>query len=260
MNQANINIHNSTAELYQALAYRWTTMAHQAIKDHGAFHVALAGGGTPKQLYQLLATEAFAATLPWQQTHIYFGDERCVAPEHNDSNYRMASLALLNHVPIPAQNIYRIAGENPQHEQAAADYEKILQQHLPQDDNGYHFDLVLLGLGPDGHIASLFPDTAILNIDNRLAAAVYVEKFSSWRISLTFPIIKQARHLLLVVAGSGKAEIIRQVLGHDTVTHLFPVQHISPQSEWHLDRDAASLLSSEHQISYKEYYDHNSGC
>jgi len=250
-----IIIHNNVADLYQALVTRWATIADQAIKERGSFHVALAGGSTPEKFYQLLAT--MVDTLPWLQTHIYFGDERCVAPDHSDSNYRMASQALLAQVPIPEHNIHRMAGENPNHEQAAADYQQSLEQSLPQDTHGYHFDLVLLGLGPDGHIASLFPDTDILKLHQQLVAPVYVEKFSSWRISITFPVLAQARHVLLIVAGSGKAEIVKQVLGEKSADFNYPVQQINTDTEWHLDKAAASLFKP---VTSKDYYDQDSGC
>jgi len=260
MNIDNINIYDTAATLNQAVATRWATIAADAIAAGGAFHVALAGGSTPKQLYSLLASREIAATLPWQQTHIYFGDERCVAPDHVDSNFNMARQALLDHVPIPAQQIHRIHGEDPEPATAALAYHNSLQQNLPHDKHGYHFDLVLLGLGNDGHIASLFPDTAILTQMTQLAAAVYVDKFSSWRISVTYPVLEQAHHVLLVVVGTGKADIVSQILSADSGTARYPVQRIADRSEWHLDHAAAVLVESELLSLLRHDYDQDSGC
>ena len=260
MNRPRIRIYNTLDDLNQSLVTRWSALAGRAIKDRGSFHVALAGGSTPMQLYQLLASRDIQSTLPWQQTHVYFGDERCVPPDHVDSNFRMANQALFGHVPLPSQNIHRIAGENPDHAQAAADYQQVLIQHLPFDDDGYHFDLVLLGLGADGHIASLFPDTTILDRRDCLAAAVFVEKLDRWRISITFPLFEQARHVLLAVAGSDKADIINTLLGTGGGTGQYPAQRISQHSEWYLDREAASRLPSELQSGNNDDYDHNTGC
>ena len=256
----NINIYDSAATLNQAVTTRWATIAAEAVAARGAFHVALAGGHTPKQLYTLLASREIATTLPWQQTRIYFGDERCVAPDHADSNFNMARQALLAHVPIPAQHIHRIHGEHRKPATAAHDYQHLLQQNLPHDEQGYHFDLVLLGLGNDGHIASLFPETAILNQATQLAAAVYVDKLSSWRISVTYPALEQAHNVLLIVVGTDKAEIVSQILSDNSGKERYPVQRIADRSEWHLDHAAAVLIESDILSQMRRDYDQDSGC
>lgn len=260
MNTDKFYIYDTVTTLNQAVATRWAALAAEAVADHGGFHVALAGGNTPRQLYALLASQEIAATLPWQQTHIYFGDERCVPPDHEDSNFNMARQALLDHVPIPAQQIHRIHGENDDPATAARDYDRLLQSALPHDPHGYHFDLVLLGLGNDGHIASLFPDTSILQQSKQLAAAVYVDKLSSWRISVTYPLLEQAHHVLLIVAGTGKAEIVSQILSDESGKLSYPVQRIAADSEWHLDQAAAVLIEAEILSSLRNDYDQDSGC
>jgi len=260
MNNANINIYNTVTTLNEAIVTRWATIAADAIANHNGFHVALAGGSTPKLLYQLLATKEIAETLPWQQTHIYFGDERCVAPDHNDSNFNMARQSFLNHVKIPAANIHRVHTELSDPQQAASDYQADLQQHLPHDASGYHFDLVLLGLGPDGHIASLFPETAILQEREKLVDAVFVEKFSSWRISITYPMLEHAQNVLLLVAGSNKAEIVNDVLTHTQTTPKYPVDKISHHCEWHLDNTAAALIPYELLSKTRTNHDQDIGC
>jgi len=260
MKQTAIRIYNQLDGLNLALVSRWSAIAGQSIKERGEFHVALAGGKTPTRFYQLLASKAIASTLPWSQTHIYFSDERCVAPDHADSNFHMAKDALLDHVPLPAQQIHRIRGEDPDHAQAAADYQQQLIRHLPADADGYHLDLVLLGLGTDGHIASLFPHTSILEERDALVAAVTVEPRDRWRISMTFPLLEQARHVLIVVAGSDKAQIIEDILGPDAVDHHYPAQRIEHLCEWHIDNEAADRLSPGFQARINDYYDQNSGC
>jgi len=212
------------------------------------FTIALAGGTTPKVLYQLLATEELSQQIPWQQIHVYFGDERSVGPEHEDSNYRMACEALLNHVAIPSENIHRIQGEANNIKSAAASYAQELDQGLSKNEDNYpQFDLVLLGLGPDGHVASLFPDTDILKQKDAWADAVWVEKLSTWRVSITYPLINHAKHVWLFVAGETKANIIEQVLGDKAEEFSYPVQGIEAQGQllWFLDEAAASKLDKD---------------
>ena len=238
------HIFTNNQALFEASATHLCAIATEAITDHGSFHLALAGGSTPEGLYRLLATDEFATAIHWEKVHIYFGDERCVAPENSDSNYRMAKESLLQHIPIPTTQIHRIEGEiDPT--QAAAAYAGVLAQHLPQTNNGaLQFDLILLGMGPDGHTASLFPDTDILGETESPVAAVYVDKLQCWRISLTLPLINQARHVMLLVAGAQKADVIRHVWHHIEGANILPVQRVKPAGEllWMLDSEAARLL------------------
>lgn len=225
------------AALYRAVAERLLALGEQAIAARGAFHLALAGGATPRGLYALLAGPGLAGRLDWTRVQLYFGDERCVAPDHPDSNYRMVREALLDHLPVAPQ-VHRIAGERAPG-QAAADYAALLASQLPDGV----FDLVLLGLGPDGHIASLFPGSAALDERRATVAAVYLPLLDAWRISLTLPLLNRARHLLLLVSGAAKAAVVRQAL-HDATAAL-PVQRLRPHGtlEWFLDAAAAARLA-----------------
>ncbi|MEW6353915.1 MAG: 6-phosphogluconolactonase [Pseudomonadota bacterium] len=231
-------------ELSAQAAARWVALAGQAIAARGWFHVALSGGSTPRHLYERLARAEFAARVDWRRVHIYFGDERCVAPDHPDSNFRMAREALLQHVPIPAAQVHRIETEQGDPRAAAYAYEQTLLRHMPAPHGRVQCDLMLLGLGPDGHTASLFPDTPILNERERLVAAVYVEKLQAWRISMTFPMIDHSRHILVMVAGRDKADVVRQALRGDTRAPRLPVQMIEAEGdvEWYMDRAAAQQL------------------
>lgn len=227
-----------TAEaLYQGAAERWILAAREAIRQTGAFHVALSGGSTPKGLYQLLASDPYASRIDWSRVHVYFGDERCVPMDHPESNYRMAREALLDAVPVPPGQVFRIRAELPDPESVAADYGQTLQSRLPE---GNQLDLILLGVGTDGHTASLFPGTSILAVRDRLAAAVYVEKLSAWRISMTYPAIEQARQVLFLVSGAAKAPVIASILSAPEGS-IFPVQGLRAAGEvnWYLDRAAA---------------------
>lgn len=228
----------------RAAALRWEEVAREAVQARGAFHVALAGGSTPRTLYALLATPAWRKRFDWGSTWVWFGDERCVPPDHPDSNYRMALETLLSPLEIPASRVQRIETERGP-EAAAADYDARLRSLLPRGehrDDPPRFDLVLLGLGDDGHVASLFPDTPILDEHAALAAAVFVPKLDAWRVSLTFPVIDAARHVALLVAGAGKAEIVARV--HAGRAEATPVRRLRPRGrlEWFLDREAARGL------------------
>lgn len=230
--------------LNQAAADFFLISARAAVARQGAFHVALAGGSTPQALYELLAMPEYIETVPWESVHIYFGDERSVPPDHKESNYKMAYDALLSHVPIPESQIHRIKAEYSDAHSAATDYSTRLRDCLPLSVSGeVEFDLILLGIGPDGHTASLFPNTDILHEHNALVAAVYVEDKATWRVSLTFPVLDQARQLLFLVAGSNKAEVVCQVLGHAVNDTIFPVQQIKNRQQlWLIDQEAAELL------------------
>lgn len=250
MHHTGLEIYTNASALCEAAANRVMDLAEDAITDQGEFHIALAGGSTPRMLYSLLALSPYKEGLNWQQFHVYFGDERCVAPDHDDSNFKMASDSLLSHIPIPQANIHRIPAELDDHDVAAQQYAETLAHHIPCVYEFPMFDLILLGIGPDGHIASLFPGTPALDENNRLTAAVYVKKFDSWRISLTYPVINNASHIIVFASGEGKADIVQSVLGDkpnnnqgDNAT-LFPVQRIQPRAEmtWFVDAAAAKYI------------------
>ena len=244
-----IRVFSDQQKLGIAFAERWIILSDQVIAARGQFHVALTGGSTPRRLYEILASAEFVDRVAWRQVHIYFGDERCVPPDHVDSNFRMANEALLRHVPIPAEQIHRMQGEISDAHEAARAYVDILVTHAPIGaDGNVKFDLVLLGLGTDGHIASLFPATPILQEREQLAAAVYVEKLQSWRISVTLPTINNARQILMLVAGEAKAEIVRLALEKEPQSPPLPVQMIAPAGgmDWYLDQAAAQQIAGNH--------------
>jgi 6-phosphogluconolactonase len=234
MSEPITQIYPDAAELARAAAERFIAIAEDAIVTRGQFTVALAGGSTPRATYALLASDEFATRLNWQHVHIFWGDERCVPPDHPDSNYRMAREALLDHVPVPTGNIHRVQGELKP-ERAASIYQDELKAVLGSDGQ---FDLILLGMGTDGHTASLFPGTTALEERKRAAVAVYVEKLQSWRVTLTLPVINAARHVLFLVSGESKAAALAQI----NVGEPLPASLVRPshgQLTWLVNQDAA---------------------
>lgn len=228
--------------LSRAAAQRFVELATHYIASHGRFNVALAGGSTPRRLYEYLASAEFSSQLDWSRLHIYFGDERSVAHDHPDSNYRMAREALFDHVLIPPAHIHPFETQLDVRRAAAA-YARLLHQSLPLTEGLPRFDLILLGMGPDGHTASLFPATCILH-DERLAAAVYVEKLHTWRLSLTYPVINNADHVWLLVTGENKSQVLGELNG--PTSDRYPVSKIKPRGEllWYLDTAVAAGLET----------------
>ena len=226
---------------------RFVELYTTATNAHGLFHVALSGGSTPANLYQALVTHISAQTIDWQKVHIYFGDERMVPADHPDSNYRMARQALLDHVAIPDTNIHPIPTDCDDFEDCAQRYTDTLMAQLPLTREGVPvFDLILLGIGPDGHTASLFPGTPILLEYKRPVAAVHVADKNSWRISLTYPVLNHARHLLVLASGAAKKQVIHDLFGHEAAEIDYPVANIQAMGsmEWLIDTDAAQDLST----------------
>lgn len=240
------HIYPDADALNHAVAQCWVDLAGQAIAANGEFHVALSGGTTPRALYERLASAEFVSRIAWPQVHVWFGDERMVAPDHADSNYHMAQQALLRHVPLVPANIHRIEGERVVACEAAQAYQSQLVAYLPLSTQGVpQFDLVLLGLGPDGHVASLFPGTAILQERARYVGAVFVQKLNAWRISLTLPVIDNARHVVVLVSGVGKAGIVREIFAAQAKGGArHPAEMINPAGvmDWYLDTAAAQYI------------------
>jgi 6-phosphogluconolactonase len=220
--------------------------AQEAVSLRGRFSVALAGGATPRTLYRSLTSAAFIKKIPWKSVHLFWGDERAVPPDHPDSNYHLAEEALISHVPIPSENVHRMPGEWSDLQAAADKYEKTLRDFFnPSDEEWPSFDLVLLGIGPDGHTASLFPGSPVLKETVRWVAAPYVEKLKTARLTLTLPVLNHARWVLFLVAGKEKASIMREVHSDDPPSTDLPARMVQPRKGerlFFLDQDAAGLI------------------
>lgn len=221
--------------------------AREAMAAHGSFSIALSGGSTPKAIFELLARDHAAGGCPveWEKAHAFFGDERCVPQDHPDSNYRMASEALLSKVPIPPPQVYRVQtelGETTAAERCIADLRKVCQ---PASGAVPRLDLIMLGMGNDGHTASLFPETTALNEQNAWVVANWVPKLSAHRITFAYPLINAAKEVLFIAGGAEKASMLRNVLRGDPSGQTYPSQNIKPANGklvWLVDEAAAALL------------------
>jgi 6-phosphogluconolactonase len=224
--------------LVRHAAEDFVRVGNECIAEHGCFSVALSGGSTPLALYQLLASEVYAAALDWSRVHLFWGDERCVPPDSPDSNYGAAMRTGLDRLSIPAGQIHRIHAEEHIEANALA-YDRLLREALPRG----RLDLLLLGIGEDGHTASLFPHTRALHETQALCVANWVEQKETWRVTLTYPGIGLADRIWFLVTGPSKADILAEVL--TDLSGQFPASCIGSgdhPATFMVDREAASLL------------------
>jgi len=239
-----IQVLHTPDHLFAAAAEEFVRVGKDAISAHRRFTVALSGGSTPRGLYAFLAKQH--KKFPWDQTFLFFGDERHVPADHDESNYRMVNETLLKKIRIPAGNVHRVKAENRDAHAAAAEYEEDLRRFFElKNDDFPSFDLILLGMGPDGHTASLFPDSQALKEQSRLVVANWVEKVKAYRITLTLPVLNHAAEVAFLVAGDDKADMIEQVL-EASATPPFPAQRVRPTEGrllWLLDEAAAARLT-----------------
>jgi 6-phosphogluconolactonase len=246
MSQPEIVVQSTPAELAQGAAERFVLTVSGAQRDGGVARVALSGGSTPRALFTLLASDEYAHKLDWQSIDIFWGDERTVPPDHADSNYRMAHETLLSKLTVPEARIHRMRGElDPV--VAAGDYSLVLQQVFELTTPGAipRFDLILLGLGPDGHTASLFPHTSALDVRDQLVVANPVPQQQTTRLTLTVPVLQAAANVHFLVAGSDKAPAVHRAIEGDWDPEETPSQYLRQahgQVTWLLDRAAAADL------------------
>jgi 6-phosphogluconolactonase len=252
---AQVRVYRDSDELALKAARHFARLADQYCIGCDRFTVALSGGSTPRKMFSILAEEPFLDTVPWSSIYFFWGDERCVPPDHPDSNYLMARETLLSKVPVPNENIFRVPAENPDPNRAAEEYAETLTQFfLARASKSAtapltsvpRFDLVLLGMGPDGHTASLFPHTSALQNEEDMVAANFVEKFNAYRITLTAKTINNARNVTFVVAGADKAEALKDVIEGSYQPEVYPSQLIRPRNGtllWMVDEAAAALLA-----------------
>lgn len=209
----------SVAALTEAAARHIVALARASIAARGRFTLALSGGSTPKPLFRLLATE-YAHSINWAAVHVFWSDERCVPPTSADSNYKLAHDLLLAHVALPPEQIHRLSGEDDP-TQAAEDYGQVLRMIFGGPPR---FDLILLGMGDDGHTASLFPGTSALTVADRWVVANYVEKASMWRLTFTYPTLYAAREIMVLIAGADKQPIYDHV--RTDAQPPYPIQQV----------------------------------
>ncbi|HEY8561326.1 MAG TPA: 6-phosphogluconolactonase [Pyrinomonadaceae bacterium] len=244
-----IKVFANIEELNNFAAEKFIEIGNEAIKKRAAFTVALAGGSTPKALYRLLAAEPFSKRIDWSRIYFFLGDERNVPADDAESNFRMISESLFEPLRIPQTNIFPWrAGEKPP-EETAKEYEIAMSWIFVEDEQEKTrpvFDLILLGMGADGHTASLFPYTEALSVSDRFAVANPVEKLCATRLTLTYPVINYAANVIFLVAGAEKAETLKAVLEGDFAPEKYPSQNVLPRNGnlfWLVDGGAASLLN-----------------
>ncbi len=242
-----LEVYDTPHTLVEAVAVQVQQLLSRAVAGRGAASLAFSGGSTPRHIYELLATDRFRAKIDWNRVHCFLGDERCVPPFHPESNFRMISDALLNKITIPDKNVHRVKTELPP-EEAAEAYEKEIRNLFQLKTGEFpEFDVLLLGMGEDGHTASLFPGTTAVNETEKLATAVQGPTVKIPRVSLTFPTINHAAEIIFIVSGKGKAAILQQVL-NGTVMN-YPAQMVNPlkgRLTWMVDHNATMQLEGVH--------------
>ncbi|MDX5437496.1 MAG: 6-phosphogluconolactonase [Pontibacter sp.] len=238
-----LHIFEDKAQLSKAAAALFLKKAREAVEQRGRFTVALTGGSSPVQLYTMLAESPYLEQVPWQQTFVFWGDERWVPLTDDRSNAKMALDTFLSKVPVPQEQIYPMWEESTTPEAFAAKYEQLLQEHFGQQEP--QFDLILLGMGDDGHTASLFPGTEVLNEQKRWVQAYYLEPQAMYRVTLTAPLINQAKTICFLTFGSNKANALHEVLEGAQNPVQYPSQLIKPEhgeTLWFVDESAAEKL------------------
>jgi 6-phosphogluconolactonase len=242
-----VEILEDAAAVAREGAVRFVALARKAVAERGAFHVSLSGGKTPAQLFRVLAEDQFRAAVDWNRTHLYWSDERSVPPDHADSNYGLASRELLSRIAVPPGNIHRMESERTDADRAAQEYEDLLRENLPANPQGFPiFDLIYLGMGGDGHTASLFPGSVALGETRRAVVSQNVESMRTRRMTFTFPLLNAARTVIFLITGADKAETLRKVLEGKN-DPPFPSQRVRPMAGERIllvDRAAAARLGS----------------
>lgn len=237
-----VNVFKDLQQLNAAAAQLFVQAANDAIARHGRFTVALTGGSSPIELYRLLATPSYRDQVPWNQVYVFWGDERWVPFDDELSNARMAFETLLNHVPIPAEQVFPMWADGISPEEFSRGYEQLLRLHLQPDGQ---FDLILLGMGPDGHTASWFPHTGVLHEDSKWVAAYYLQSQDMYRITLTVPLVNRASRVAVIAYGSNKADALYEVLKGTRNVEQYPAQLLNRAGErvsWMVDEPATVKL------------------
>jgi 6-phosphogluconolactonase len=243
MAERDIVLCRDLVELSRQSAEQFSQLAGESIEASGRLTVAFSGGSTPKHLYSLLASD-YKNRIQWNNVELFWGDERCVPPDHPDSNFRMVQEALLSKIKIPPENIHRMAGER-EPRAAATEYEKELEKFFGLNSGGLpRFDLILLGIGEDGHTASLFPDSEALNETKHLVVAPFVEKLNSHRLSLSLPVLNNAANVWFLVTGGSKADAVKKVFSASSDLPAAKVRPVNGKLTWFITRDAAPGITA----------------
>jgi 6-phosphogluconolactonase len=240
-----LEVADDSTKLVHSLAEHIFDLSKLALDARGQFTISLSGGSTPKALYEHLASD-YQDKLSWGSILWFIGDERCVSHDDKDSNYKMINEALFTKAPVPRSNVFATEGQDKDPKAAAARYDSIMRQVVPPRTSGFPcFDLVLLGLGPDGHTCSLFPDSPALKNQENCFVENWVEKFNSFRLTTTYPVLNAARNVIFLAAGKEKAEILNKVLNQPDAG--YPAQKIHPtpgRLQWFTDKAAVEQVNT----------------
>jgi 6-phosphogluconolactonase len=239
-----VQVYADPEAVAQAAAELFVELCEQALRERARFRVALSGGSTPKRTFQLLANQELARRVDWNHVDLFWGDERYVSRDDPASNYRMTAEALLRHVPIPVGNIHPVPTEIAPPEAAAAAYDSEIRNSLGDAESVPRFDLVYLGLGTNGHTASLFPHSPALKESTRLVVSDFVQEVNMWRLTMTAPLLNRGRTVAFLIAGQEKAQVLKDVMLGPRDPERLPAQLISPEGKllWLVDNQAAALL------------------
>jgi 6-phosphogluconolactonase len=246
MTAVQIEVLEDADQLARSVAGRIIEIVRESIDSWGQCTIALAGGSTPKRLYELLATQEYREQIDWAKVHFFLSDERYVPLDHPDSNFLMAKEALLDHVPVRTDQVYPMLTHLDPAE-AAISYERQIRKVVPEEDGTPAFDLILLGIGDDGHTASLFPGTAALSVHDHLVIENHVPQQDAMRLSFTIPLLQAARETIVLATGSGKADAVSKAIEGDVNLNETPSQVLRQSSgrvTFAIDQEAASRLSS----------------
>lgn len=240
-----LRVSKNAEELARAGGQLFVDLAAEAIGARGRFRAALSGGSTPKRVFELLATPEFSNRVDWNRVDLFWGDERYVPADDRESNYRMTAQALLEHVPVSSGNIHRVPTEITPPSAAASAYQDEIRQIFGEPTSVPEFDLIYLGLGANGHTASLFPHSPVLHESSRLVVADFVTEVNMWRISMTVPLLNQGRVVAFLIEGAPKAQVLSEVMLGPRDPERLPAQLISPRGKllWMVDASAAALVS-----------------
>ncbi|MFK5893411.1 MAG: 6-phosphogluconolactonase [Pseudomonadota bacterium] len=241
-NKSSFHCFTDMVGLYESAILYWVNKCEECIKEKGSFTVVFSGGNTPVPFYNALALQQFDYKIPWDKVHVFFSDERVVPLEHADSNYRMVNNTLFKHIPIPKKNIYPMYPYPADLYELSQKYAGLIDRVIDKNSNGLPvFDLMLLGLGVDGHTASLFPGADVVEEEKHWVCPVYVKEFNSWRITMTLPVLNSSQDIMFLAVGEEKSFIISDVF-HNRVKHEYPVINVTANNEihWFIDSDAAS--------------------
>ncbi len=243
--KSNINIFPNKDILIRESAKYIAGLMDDFIKENGKCTFVLAGGSTPKGLYETLASDPYKNSIDWNKVHFFWGDERCVPPDHEDSNYRMVQEAMIDHLDISSGNIHRIPAEEKPAD-AAREYENSLKSFFGDKEEFPRFDIILLGIGDDGHTASLFPGTTAIDENDRWVTEVYVPQLDTHRITMAFPVINNGRNVIFLVTGETKAKVVNKILKDGSLS--LPASLIRPVNGdlvYIFDKEAAAEISTE---------------